>query len=383
MNVKEILAQIPESLLDELSAKSKTDKYAKKLKGSIVFKLLVHCILTHKDNSLRRMSSSFENIFFSYLNGESKSISYSSISERLSTMNPDFFKAVYENCLEVFCKTLDVQNTPIKYDSTIVSLSSKLLFNGYNLKGGDASKLNLIKYTIGLTEFPVVANIYTEQSYNSENKALGNTVKEDLKNKELVKVFDRGITSREIYDEMIEKKMLFVSRVNTGCKHKVVIENRLSEKIAHKKLIIYSDETVYLYSQYHRSKHSLRLIKTIKKEDDEEVWFITSIEDASPEDITDIYKKRWEIEVFFKFLKQELNFSHFLNRSKNGITIILYCTLIASILLLVYKTRNNIKGYKIMKQRFLQELEYDLIKEIIILSGGDIEKIKFLEPKPK
>jgi|LakMenEpi03Aug12_release.lakeMendotaPanAssembly.Ray.scaffolds.fasta_scaffold2304863_1 hypothetical protein len=76
MNVKDILAQIPESLLDELSAKNKTDKYAKKLKGSIVFKLLLHYILPHKDNSLLRMSSSFENIFFSYLNGENKSISY-------------------------------------------------------------------------------------------------------------------------------------------------------------------------------------------------------------------------------------------------------------------------------------------------------------------
>lgn len=85
--------------------------------------------------------------------------------------------------------------------------------------------------------------------------------------------------------------------------------------------------------------------------------------------------------MFFKFLKQELNFSHFINRSENGIEIILYCTLIAAILLLVYKKKNGLSGYKIMKQKFLQELEYELVKEIVIICGGDIEKIKHLNPK--
>lgn len=381
MNVKDLLTLIPDSLLEELSIKNNTDKYSKKLTGSVLFKLLLHCILTHKDNSLRRISSTFESTFFTYINGESSSISYSSISERLSTMNPIFFKELYENCVAIFMDVLPDNKAPIKYDSTIVSLSTKLLSNGYNLKGGDASKLNLIKYTIGIIDFPIIADVYTEQSFNSENKALGSTVKEDLKNKDLVKVFDRGITSRFIYDELVEKGVLFVSRVNPKCKHKVFRRNSLTIEISHKNLIIYSDEIVYLYSQFSKSKKTLRLIKTKRREDMEEIWFITSIEDAKPEDIADIYKKRWEIEVFFKFLKQELNFSHFLNRSINGIEIILYCTLIASILLLVYKKKNGLKGYKIMKQKFLHELEYELLKEIVVISGGDINKIKYLEPK--
>lgn len=33
-----------------------------------------------------------------------------------------------------------------------------------------------------------------------------------------------------------------------------------------------------------------------------------------------------------------------------------------------------LSGYKIMKQNFIQELEYELVKEIVILCGGDIEK---------
>ena len=53
------------------------------------------------------------------------------------------------------------------------------------------------------------------------------------------------------------------------------------------------------------------------------------------------------------------------NRSENGIKVILYCTMIAAILLLAYKQINGLKGYKIMKQRFVNDLEKSLMKNIV------------------
>ena len=85
---------------------------------------------------------------------------------------------------------------------------------------------------------------------------------------------------------------------------------------------------------------------------------------------------RQEIEVFFKFIKQHLNFSHLLNRSENGIKIVMYITMIVSILLEHYKTINNIKGYKIAKKKFAQDLETDIIYNIVILCGGSPQKAK-------
>lgn len=79
--------------------------------------------------------------------------------------------------------------------------------------------------------------------------------------------------------------------------------------------------------------------------------------------------------MFFKFLKQELNFSHLINRSENGIKVMLYCTMIAAILLLAYKELNGLKGYKIMKQRFINDLEISLMKDLVVLCGGDPNKV--------
>jgi hypothetical protein len=91
-------------------------------------------------------------------------------------------------------------------------------------------------------------------------------------------------------------------------------------------------------------------------------------------EITELYKMRWGIEVFFKFLKQELNFSHLINRSENGIRILLYMTMIAPILLFVYKAQNKLSGYKIMKQRFVQDIEKLIAKDLVIMCGGDSDK---------
>jgi IS4 transposase len=100
-------------------------------------------------------------------------------------------------------------------------------------------------------------------------------------------------------------------------------------------------------------------------------------------DISSFYRRRWDIEVFFKFLKQELNFSHLINRSENGIKVVLYATMIASILLLVYKKENNLKGYKIMKLRFVQDIEKSIVKDIVFMCGGNpdlVEKLIFKPP---
>jgi IS4 transposase len=93
---------------------------------------------------------------------------------------------------------------------------------------------------------------------------------------------------------------------------------------------------------------------------------------------------RWDIEVFFKFLKQELNFNHLINRTENGIRVMLYATLIASILVLVYKKKNKLSGYKIMKLRFVLDLERIIMKDIVIMCDGspDLFEKHFGKPPP-
>jgi IS4 transposase len=91
-------------------------------------------------------------------------------------------------------------------------------------------------------------------------------------------------------------------------------------------------------------------------------------------EIAQIYKQRWVLEAFFRFIKQELNASHFISVSKNGITVMLYMTLIASMLLHLYKKLNGL-GYKTAKRRFRIELWETLVTIIVKECGGNPELI--------
>lgn len=380
MDVSKILSLLPESLLTELADDTAVNRYSKKLQGELVFKLLLHCILSHKDNSLRTMESAYESIGFNILNAGRKKqqIRYSSISERLSTINPVYFEKIYHCCLEIYGGLLH-KKTPsiIRFDSTIVALSSKLLKVGYHLKGGDADHMRQLKFTIGYSDLPIVAKFYSEQNFNSENVALRETILsfEPDKNKG-IHVFDRGLNSRKTYDTLTEKKIPFVTRANTNSKIKEVTGNSIIKPIETSTLLIIRDTVVYMFSEGSKiAKHPIRFIKCVQKSTNEQICFVSNIYDLSAESITTLYRQRWDIEVFFKFLKQELNFSHLINRSENGIRVMLYATLIATTLLLVYKKKNNLNGYKIMKLKFVQELEKELVKNFVKMCGGDPKKV--------
>jgi hypothetical protein len=376
VNVERILSLLPEELLNELAIETEVNRYSKKLRGQVIFKLLIHCILSHKENSLRSMESAYESIGFSLLNAGKKKqpVKYNSISDRLRTINPDYFEKIYHACIETYGNVLrNNSREVIRFDSTIVTLSSKLLHSGYLLKGGDAKHVRQVKFTIGLGELPQTVQIYTEQKHTSENAALGKSVLSALPgSRNAIRIFDRGVTSRKIHDALTEKKIPFISRINLKSKFQANGVNRLSAPLETATLVIHSDQWIYLFAEgCIKAQYPIRCIKGIRKADGQEVNFVCNTDDLSAQEVTELYKQRWDIEVFFKFLKQELNFSHLVNRSENGIKVMLYATLIAATLLLVYKNKNKLTGYKIMKQRFVQELEKSLVKNFVELCGGN------------
>lgn len=388
MEVGRLISLLPESTLSELALSTNVDRYAKKLQGELIFKLLLHCILSYKDNSLRTMESAYESLAFKLLNTSVKSgkIRFSSISERLSSIEPAYFERLYGACLEHYGRLLAPSKPSlVRFDSTIVALSGKLLRVGYQLKGGDARHLRQLKFTVGLSSLPVAVHFFTEQSYTSENRALKEALLSFRPSQgDIVRVFDRGITSRKTYDELTEANIPFVSRLNVNSKCEIHTENQLPAPLQTPTLTINSDCLVYLFrEQSVRANYPVRCIRASRKEDGKEIIFVTNINDLSATDITLLYRHRWDIEVFFKFLKQELNFGHLINRSENGIKVMLYTTMIAAILLLTYKELNGLKGYKIMKQKFINELEKALMKDFVILCGGDPNKVEdLLKPHP-
>lgn len=382
MKVDALIRLIPSERLEQLAESTQVDHYSKKLQGEIVFRLLLYCLITRKENSLRTLRSAYESITFKALQNK-KGISHSSISERLSTIEVSYFEGFFKDCVSAY-KNLDGinQDNLLKFDSTIVSLSANLINIGYRLAGGSAS-VKQLKFTVGYSDIPEVVHFYHEQQFTSENRALKDTILDHATadNLSTIRVFDRGITSRNTYDKMTSQDIFFVSRLNNNAKKEKISSN---EKISSgtpvktSSVTIVSDEWCYLFSSEKRSKYPIRRIESYRNDTGEKLFFITNIKESTAQEITEIYKKRWDIEVFFKFLKQVLNFNHLINRNENGIKVMLYVTMIAAILLQAYKKANKLTGFKIPLQELKQELEKEVTRNIVMLCGGNTDTFDIL-----
>lgn len=382
MELQKILSLIPSKLFKRLATETEVDVFVKKLYGEVVFKLLVFSIISQKSNSLRTMESSYESLFFKLLSQKyhKGTVSYSSISTRLSTITPVYFENLYTTCVKLYKKELGKEKEQIvRFDSTIVSLVTKLLDVGYHLKGGDADKVRQLKFTIGFSNnIPEIAQFYHTQTYTSENVALKEVIllQAERDNKS-IKVFDKGITARKTYDEFSDKRIQFISRLNNNAKYDVVRNHdiKIEMPLTTHTLTMVSDNWCQLYGTAGKAKHLVRRIEAIVKATDETIVFITNNETLTAIEITELYKRRWDIEVFFKFIKQLLNFKHLINRTENGIKVMLYATMITALLLAAFKKVKKLEGYKICKQKFENELEIEIVKELVILCDGNIDKL--------
>lgn len=91
---------------------------------------------------------------------------------------------------------------------------------------------------------------------------------------------------------------------------------------------------------YHREESAetdFRLVVIKNEKQNKEFWVLKNEFDLSTKEIADYYRKRWDIELFFRFLKQELNLSHLVFFNKNGIEVMVYMTMIAAMMLLIIK----------------------------------------------
>lgn len=144
-----------------------------------------------------------------------------------------------------------------------------------------------------------------------------------LSEKDIV-VFDRGISARKTFQECKQSGIGFVTRLNDKANYRV-IKNNSTAGLNNVDLEILEDSIVELGSRdIQWIKEEFRLIKARNKITGKELIFLTNLDNLSAMEVTEIYKMRCDIEVFFKFIKQYLNTKHFLSRDINGIKVIFY-----------------------------------------------------------
>ena len=86
------------------------------------------------------------------------------------------------------------------------------------------------------------------------------------------------------------------------------------------------------------------------------------------EQIAALYRDRWSIEAFFKFLKQYLSLDHLVSRSENGIEVMLYMSMIAALLLIWYQRQTRIdRGWRSVKSWLAFDVQAWLQQELLLL----------------
>lgn len=391
IKVKDLLSLIPLELLETKAQETGVDRNVKKLFGKDMFLLILMSILDSERVSLRVMEDLYKSHKFRLMAGLDHSNSttrFTSLSDRLMNINSDFFKELFEithdKLLNHFNDTEIKKYNIIRFDSTTISASAKLLkegmVNGLPNKKTNTHLVKQLKITIGFDGlFTPSVNIYSEQKHLAEDVALGETIKEYTASGNDIVVFDRGLKKRAVFATFSEQQKLFVTRINPTKNFKILSSNPEINKLHSDTLEYISDQEVYLYHQDKRLlKVPFRLIIVKKKNDQQTLFFLTNIKDKCPSEIAEIYKSRWDIEVFFRFLKQELNLKHFTSYNPNGIKVVLYIILIAAMLIMIYKKLNKIDSYKRAKKKFINSIEIEITRLIVEICGGNPDATPYL-----
>ena len=379
ISIIQLLSLIPDEDIRKIAKRTHVDYYTKILDGKSLLCLILYSLIECQRNSLRTMEDIFNSSSFKFLFNldSSRRVRYNSISERLSKIEIDFFKKSYEliyNQFSQYYSEEEIENLNlIRVDSTMVAEAANKLQKGMNIgKKKDGKKQ--IKFTVAYDgKYPCMSELFTDKCYLSEDLAIPEVVyKYAEKNKNSVFVFDRGVAKRQVFCNLNQQGTYFVTRLKDKFRYRVIkqIEDDKNRPVGSLELI--SDQVIQLGVPNSKKflEDSFRLIIAINPKTKITYYFLTNILDENVETILSFYKKRWDIEVFFRFLKQELNFAHITSTSENGMMIMMYMTMIASMLVLTYKRINNV-GYKTAVRRISFELNEFIIKLIVRHCGGD------------
>jgi len=353
MKVSEKLFKIlEESDVKKIGTETHVDEFSKKLKLIEHVKLLVAYVLLQFESlgDLCEHADKYDELI---------KISKSQMSKINSTRDYTAFAHVFYNLLchrSCFRKYWQIRRFVGKkilgIDSTTIAVGKPLeVPNGQEPLGEKESKGIKIHLAalMGALVQPISA-IVTPSNFHDDVKF--DDLLEDVSLfehlKDLILVFDKGYTNYDRYRKFVDNGILFVARLKKNAKYTIL--SSVDYKYC-------TEEKILLDGM------ELRLIK-YKDADGTDWIFITNIpaKTLSSDDIRDIYKMRWMIEIFFRELKLSAKIEHLYSKNVNGVMIQIYATLIAftlvNMLLIEYDFWKSVsKGAEMIRHIFNRPVE--------------------------
>ena len=274
---------------------------------------------TINDGNRERDNKFFESLYLSFLNRYSSFLSSS--------------RTIGLNIKELFI-----------VGSTTIQLFSSLVFKGVgrNTKGVGKKKGG-IKVHMLIDAFQDVGKFVKVTAAKVHDSKFLNDL---TLNPFSMVVFGKAYNHYKLFAKWTEKQIWFVTRMKDNAVYEVV-------QIIHETVIpegkagVLKEEKInpcYKESAKSKDVKTLLLRRITYRDDKGRLYvFITNNMALTDQDIADIYKQRWQIELLFKKMKQNFQLHCFYGESENAIRLQIWCTLIAQLLLTVLQRKTKTK----------------------------------------
>jgi len=188
-------------------------------------------------------------------------------------------------------------------------------------------------------------------------------------------VMDKGYIDFKRLHKLHSQGSFFVTRAKDNTRFK-----RMYSNVVNKTTGVISDQIGKLENYYSKKDYpdKLRRIKYFDVEHNKNLVFLTNNFDLQAIEIALLYKKRWEVEIFFKWMKQHLKIKSFWGTTLNAVKVQIYCAIIAYCLVAIIGNKLKVDRpiYEILQILSISLLDKTPIREI--LTKYDYQNIKEL-----
>lgn len=271
----------------------------------------------------------------------------STISDNNASRDSDFFGDLFHKLVEYYHSLLsDSRNANVKdadsrlliIDSTTVSLFTEIM-KGVGSKPSDGKRKGGAKAHVVLDAAHDLPQVVKLTAAKESDKTIFKTLK--LPENSIV-TFDKGYRKYQFWHEMTLQNITWVTRP-IGDETYVVTKEKLITKEESEDGIL-EDNEIRLGSGINNNIIiDARIIQYIDPTTTKQLTFITNNKRLSATEITRIYKKRWQIETFFKRLKRHNPLRYFMGDNENAVKIQMWCSLILDFLLQIVRIKYNKK----------------------------------------
>ena len=221
-------------------------------------------------------------------------------------------------------------------DSTTITLFSNLLFKGVGRHPKTGKKKGGIKvHTVIHANEGVPSDIKFTSAATNDSFML----RPSVMNKGDIIAMDRAYIDYEKLETLTQREVMYVTKMKKNLKYNIIEDCMYQNDKGFMEVRIQNVTFSKMLKDGTILNHHARIITYVDIKKHKLVSLLTNDMKSDPNEIIEIYHKRWEIELLFKQIKQNFPLKYFYGESANAIKIQIWVTLIANLLLMVMKKK--------------------------------------------